>query len=519
MALILRRSSKWWYAGFRSNRHRKLINLGVVVEGQRPRSVSDTGDDEFERSRGRALAAHDRIAKEVVEDRTGQRTLQNLAEMKTGKKAAFPKLADLAQHWDEIPRRKAPDARYATQCKVTLKRFAEFVAKEQPDATEYVGVKPATAKAFLAAEMERGVSPKTWNDILKLLRATFKHLHPHLNEGSNPFHGLVTKASDTVNREPFTVEELKAILEVCAEDDFIRPIIVTGIHTAMRRGDCCLLKWDDVNLEEGFLRVKTAKTGEMADIPIFPLLAEEIRKARAVSVKSPYCFPAAAEMYNNNPDGITWRVKQVLAKALDLAASGGSKKALSPTEVRERGLAYIDALANKGRAEKMRAVFLTYIDGASLEEVMAKTECSRGTVSNYLNELERELGCTVLRSKKRALTVSDLQVERETGRRRASVHDFHSFRVTWITVALAAGVPLEVVQRVTGHRTTAVVLKHYFRPGRDDFRKALMTAMPQMLSEGAAPSPRDQMRTILEEMTAETWREDRKRLMELVAGI
>ena len=64
-----------------------------------------------------------------------------------------------------------------------------------------------------------------------------------------------------------------------------------------------------------------------------------------------------------------------------------------------------------------------------------------------------------------------------------------------------------------------MVLKHYFRPGRDDFRKALMTAMPQMLSEGAAPSPRDQMRTILEEMTAETWREDRKRLMELVAGI
>jgi len=204
---------------------------------------------------------------------------------------------------------------------------------------------------------------------------------------------------------------------------------------------------------------------------------------------------------------------------LDLAASGGSKKMLSPNEVRERGLAYINGLANKGQAEKMRSIFLTYRDGASLEEVMAKTECSRGTVSNYLNELERELGCTVLRSKKRALTVSDLQVERETGRRRASVHDFHSFRVTWITVALAAGVPLEVVQRVTGHRTTAVVLKHYFRPGRDDFRKALMTAMPQMLSEGAAPSPKDQIRSILEGMTAETWREDRKQLLGITPWI
>ncbi len=43
----------------------------------------------------------------------------------------------------------------------------------------------------MAAEAARGVSPKTWNDSLKLLRATFKHLHSHLTDGMNPFHGLV----------------------------------------------------------------------------------------------------------------------------------------------------------------------------------------------------------------------------------------------------------------------------------------------------------------------------------------
>ena len=30
---------------------------------------------------------------------------------------------------------------------------------------------------------------------------------------------------------------------------FIRPIIVTGMCTAMRRGDCCLLEWKDVDLD------------------------------------------------------------------------------------------------------------------------------------------------------------------------------------------------------------------------------------------------------------------------------
>lgn len=42
-----------------------------------------------------------------------------------------------------------------------------------------------------------------------------------------------------------------------------------------------------------------------------------------------------------------------------------------------------------------------------------------------------------------------------------------------MTLTLAAGVPLDLVQRVTGHRTAEVVMKHYFRPGREDFRAAI----------------------------------------------
>ncbi|MBE7499174.1 MAG: hypothetical protein HS113_02475 [Verrucomicrobiales bacterium] len=87
-----------------------------------------------------------------------------------------------------------------------------------------------------------------------------------------------------------------------------------------------------------------------------------------------------------------------------------------------------------------------------------------------------------------------LQAERENGRRRASVRDFHSFRVTWITLALAAGVPLELVQRVTGNRTVEVVMKGYFRPGREDFRAAILKAMPKMLADGG------EQRSVKEEM-------------------
>ena len=56
---------------------------------------------------------------------------------------------------------------------------------------------------------------------------------------------------------------------------------------------------------------------------------------------------------------------------------------------------------------------------------------------------------------------------------------------------------LELVQRVTGHRTTAVVLKHYFRPGREDFRAVLAQAMPKMLGHGSTKPTKEQMKELL----------------------
>ncbi len=521
MSLELRKSSNWWYGVFVVNGQKTVVNLKVPIAGKRPPKRTLQGDDDFEQSRGRAQEAYDRLAREMSEDRTGERTLQKLAEAKIGRAVEFPKLAELADWWANIPRRKAPDERYALQCRLRLTRFAEFVAQHQKGVTEFIAVKPATARAFMDSETARKVAPKTWNDTLKLLRSTFKHLHPQLADGSNPFHGLVTKASETVNREPFSVEELKAITEACADDDFIRPVIVTGMCTAMRRGDCCLLKWEDVDEKAGFLSVKTAKTGERVDIPIFPMLAEELGNTKRVTSGKGFCFPEAAHMYQNNPDGITWRVKQVIARALESAAA--SERPLlahaSPAEVEARVTAYINGLGESAKASKMRAVFTAYAGGGSLDQVMAATGCSRGSVSTYLNELERETGASIVRGHRRAVKTDGLQEERGNGQRRASVHDFHSFRVTWITLALAAGVPLELVQRVTGHRTATVVLKHYFRPGREDFRQQLLRAMPDMIGECREDSPIDAMRKTLEAMTPRSWKRERKRLLTMLSTI
>jgi hypothetical protein len=76
---------------------------------------------------------------------------------------------------------------------------------------------------------------------------------------------------------------------------------------------------------------------------------------------------------------------------------------------------------------------------------------------------------------------------------------------------------LELVQRVTGHRTVEVVMKHYFRPGREDFRTAILKAMPKMLTDdNGRKSIKEEILALLDKSSARTWKADIQRLRALV---
>ncbi len=85
----------------------------------------------------------------------------------------------------------------------------------------------------------------------------------------------------------------------------------------MRRGGCCTLLRSSVDLEGGFVTVKTAKTGEPAQIPIFPLLRGVLEKALAKPAPRPpfYVFPELEAHNRLNPDHLTDRVRRVMKTA------------------------------------------------------------------------------------------------------------------------------------------------------------------------------------------------------------
>lgn len=311
--------------------------------------------------------------------------------------------------WRDLPRRRSAAPRYLLQGERIIQRFVGFVQDQFPDIRGMGHVTSIITRAFMKEEERRGVSAKTYNNNLVLLRSCFTKVGKELGLLDNPFVDIPLQDEETVLRQPYSEEELAAILEAAKDDPFIYPIIVTAACTAMRRGDCCLLEKSAVDLEADFLRVKTAKTGEWVEIPIFQMLRQVLLDAEA-NDSSPYMFPQQAAQYLKNPDRITEMAGRVLRKA-GFTDSG---------EMLAGGLGQ-----------------------------------PRGP----------------------------LRGTRQVGVRRASLRDFHSFRVTWVTLALVAGIPIEVVKKVTGHRTVEVVIKHYFRPGREDMRQAL-SALPHVLKNG-----------------------------------
>ena len=158
-----------------------------------------------------------------------------------------------------------------------------------------------------------------------------------------------------------------------------------------------------------------------------------------------------------------------------------------------------------------------YLGGKVISEIMIELGISKGSTSTYLKRIKGILGFPVVRTEREPVTIKDAALgKHKTGLVRVNQRGFHALRATWVTLALSAGVPIELVRRVTGHSLTETVLTNYFQPGREQFRQALQAAMPKMLTSGGAPSRDEQMLTILTQTSAKTWASDSKKLIELL---
>ena len=198
--------------------------------------------------------------------------------------------------------------------------------------------------------------------------------------------------------------------------------------------------------------------------------------------------------------------------------------AASADEVMEAAEAAMLALDWSGKRQaKGKEILARHLRGETGRQIAEALGTTPGGVSTYLHELEELTRLAIVTTplsdepppEPSALTVGEIAPDNPR-KRRPSLKGWHSFRTTWITLAVAAGVPVELVAKVSGHRTGETLLKYYNRAGREQFQRVLGDNLPRALvGDGGAAKP--SLKERLKKMDATNWKKIKAELLKEVA--
>ena len=155
----------------------------------------------------------------------------------------------------------------------TYERYEQIVRIHVRPALGSVKLKnltPVHVRGLYREKLEAGLSARTVQYIHVTLHKALKQA---VQDGLIPRNATEAVKAPQVRREemrPLSAEQVKVLLEV-ARGDRLEALYVLAIHTGLRQGELLGLKWEDVDLESGTLRVRrtlvTAKGGPVLTAP------------------------------------------------------------------------------------------------------------------------------------------------------------------------------------------------------------------------------------------------------------
>ena len=145
----------------------------------------------------------------------------------------------------------------------TFERHEQIVRVHVSSALGRVGLKnltPPHVRGLIAEKLESGLAPAT---VRKIHSTLHKALSGAVSDGLIPRNAADVKAPRPTPKEmrPFSEEEARLFMEATRGDTF-EALYVLALTTGLRRGELHGLRWDDVDLERGTLRVGRALVRE-----------------------------------------------------------------------------------------------------------------------------------------------------------------------------------------------------------------------------------------------------------------
>ena len=323
------------------------------MAGKSPKSNAKSGDSKSRRSRGMGgiilrgekfyyrynvggkvkqvslhtsnLAEAEKIVAEEYEPMVRLRSKEEMAvHIAVSRKYVKPReKTTLDQAWKKyFAATNRPDSSLSTLkgYERILKIFVEWLKKDFPSVTHVQQIDDDVARAYAGHIWESEVSERTYNAYIKAMHLLFRVLMPG---EKNPFSRDVISRKNENQQGHWKLTEKQIITVLNSFDqaeltlmykEEMKILFYIGALTGLRLADCCLLKWQNVYLDDGLIRcipTKTKRIGRQAIIPI----ADELRKQLLVADEwrdGDYILPKIADRYIRNPYGIRKDVLKVL---------------------------------------------------------------------------------------------------------------------------------------------------------------------------------------------------------------
>ena len=369
-------------------------------------------------------------------------------------------LADVWLEYVKSPLRNdlAPSTLKAKQ--LVWMHFARWMERFYLCVGDLAGVTAEMVAEYLAC-LRADLCATSYNSRVCILRGIFYTLANKAGLVDDPWEGVKLRPDDSHSRRELTTDELRRLLEAAKKvkvegegeqrnlsscssltsgqetaspfNEWYRLILI-GIYTGLRLGDCCRLDWSQIKLAQGVIQVMPQKTKRhhqrIVTIPIHQRLGAEL-----------------------------------LASQVKVGGEGGSKSK-SEVEVEQRNLSSCSA----GQPEQK-------IDYHCTPTPPTYTSFS-GPVLPMISEMYVHSRWRLSKGLERIFARANIamNVRLEGRKHRAPEATFHSLRHTFVSLAANAGVPLHVVQSIVGHESTAMT-RHYYHENVDALRRAV-SAIP-----------------------------------------
>ena len=203
--------------------------------------------------------------------------------------------------------------------------FAKWIERNHLEITQLADITPEAVGEYLTA-FRISHSASTYNGHICILREIFRILADRAGVSNDPWANVCLRASDSISRRELTLDEVERLYAAAAKlGAHWKLLVMTGIYTGLRLGDCCRLSWDAVDLKRGIIQVIPEKTkkhahGRPTTIPIHSELLKNLLPAQeAADAPSDdgrrYVNPIVAGYYLNS----RWRLDDGLRRIFKAA--------------------------------------------------------------------------------------------------------------------------------------------------------------------------------------------------------